>query len=102
MDYGYVPRKSESPRAYARRLAHDAGLPQGPAASLQKLRAAYEHEVYAAPGAGAGAGEPAAERRTALWADVTAVQEGFATSASRTARLRARFFPASLASRFRR
>ncbi|MET4059013.1 transglutaminase-like putative cysteine protease [Arthrobacter sp. UYP6] len=125
VDYGYLPRKSESPRAYARRLAHDAGLPQGSAAGLEKLRAAYEHEVYAAPGAGspdsagavagpgsgagagaaeagARAGEPAAERRTALWADVTAVQEGFAASASRAARLRARFFPASLASRFRR
>lgn len=124
VDYGYVPQKSESPRAYAQRLAAEAGLPESAAGALENLRAAYERVVYAAPRAGArdavspdtasapagsalsgpaaaGAG-PADEQRDRLWRDVEAVQAGLRASASRGARLRARFFPASLASRFRR
>lgn len=108
VDYGYVPQKAESPRAYARRLAHDAGLPESSAAALEALCAAYEREVYAAPGQAAGSSTaawsaaPGAASRTGLWSNVTAVQAGFAASSSPAARLRARFFPASLASRFRR
>ncbi|WAP51192.1 DUF3488 and transglutaminase-like domain-containing protein [Arthrobacter sp. ATA002] len=115
LDFGHVPAKSESPRAYAARLADDARLADGPSLALERLREAYEQEVYAAPGAvrgapgpgrglepGPGTGGAADDRAGRLWADVTAVQDGLAASASWTARLRARYFPASLASRFRR
>lgn len=134
VDYGYVPQKSESPRAYAQRLAAEAGLSESAAGALDNLRAAYERAVYAAPStgardtvslgtvplgtassdtasspAGSGLSRPAApfagpadEQRDRLWRDVEAVQAGLGASASRGARLRARFFPASLASRFRR
>ena len=120
LDYGHVPKKSESPRAYSVRLARDADLPDGPALALQRLRGAYEREVYAAPAAsgvrtrGAGdavpaggggrpdAGADAAGRADRLWADVSAVQDGLAAASPLGARLRARFFPASLSSRFRR
>ena len=116
VDFGHVPQKAESPRAYALRLAHDAELPENSAAALERLRASYEREVYAAPAARAqrapgaqeapgAAGVPGGspvDRGAGLWADVTAVQEGLAASATPGARLRARFFPASLASRFQR
>ncbi|MFJ7748608.1 DUF3488 and DUF4129 domain-containing transglutaminase family protein [Arthrobacter sp. NPDC097144] len=106
VDYGYVPQKSESPRAYAQRLAAEAGLPENAAGAMENLRAAYERAVYAAPRAGApdavSSAGPADNQRDRLWEDVEAVQAGLAASASRGARLRARFFPASLASRFRR
>ena len=118
VDYGHVPAKSESPRAYALRLADDARLADGPALALQRLREAYEEEVYAAPGtavrgvsgsdsgshsaSGLGSGSAPADRADRLWGDVTAVQDGLAESAPWAARLRARYFPASLASRFRR
>ncbi|MCC3269623.1 DUF3488 and transglutaminase-like domain-containing protein [Arthrobacter gengyunqii] len=116
VDYGYVPQKAESPRTYALRLAHDARLPENSAAALERLRSAYEREVYAAPGAGTqepaggtglagGSGRagsrPTPDPFTGLWSDATAVQEGLEASATWATRLRARFFPASLASRFR-
>ena len=125
LDFGHVPEKSESPRAYALRLERDAMLADGPALALQRLREAYEQEVYAAPGvltspaasagsasvgsasaaslagsASAGAADPARAER--LWADVKSVQDGLSASASWAVRFRARFFPASLASRFHR
>ncbi|MDK1360142.1 DUF3488 and transglutaminase-like domain-containing protein [Arthrobacter sp. zg-Y1219] len=135
LDYGHLPRKAESPRAYALRLTHDAGLPDGPALALQRLRGAYEEEVYAAPrpripgggvpdvgagsvgaasvtetgtlsstgvSAGADADESGAAWAERLWDDVTTVRESLASTAPLGSRLRARFFPASLASRFRR
>ena len=123
LDYGHVPRLADSPRAFAQRLAHDAGLPEGAAMALERLRSAYEQEAYAAPGLasdsraagsgatgsgatgsgsagsvpGAGASDP--ER---LWADVSTVRESFAASARPGKRLRALLFPASLSSRLRR
>ncbi len=121
VDYGYVPQKAESPRAYALRLAHDAELPENSAAALQRLRASYEREVYAAPAArpqeaagsaagartsGAGAwiasGLPTGDGGDGLWDDVTTVQKGLEDTASLGEKLRARFFPASLSSRFQR
>lgn len=119
VDYGYVPQSSESPRAYALRLADEAGLTDSSASALERLRAAYEQEVYAAPaarpqrpsggtgapgvaGAPGDAGAPPPGPGAALWSDVTALREGLEESAAWGAKLRARFFPASLASRFRR
>ena len=104
LDYGHVPATSESPRAYAVRLAQDAELPDASAQALQRLRAAYEQEAYAAPGIRAPQDRSVNSGPAAgtLWADVTAVQDGLAASAPLAARFRARFFPASLSSRFRR
>lgn len=115
LDFGHVPAKSESPRAYALRLERDAPLAEGPSRALQRLREAYEQEVYAAPGVPAGApragvagvgspGSPVSpdDRPERLWADVKSVQDGVSASASWAVRFRARFFPASLASRFHR
>ncbi|MBO0896406.1 transglutaminase family protein [Arthrobacter sunyaminii] len=107
VDYGHVPQKAESPRAYALRLAHEAGLADNSAAALERLRAAYEHEVYAAPaarpqGASGAARDLPPDPGAGLWSDVTAVRQGLQESATWGAKLRARFFPASLASRFQR
>lgn len=119
VDYGHVPQNSESPRAYALRLADETGLADSSASALERLRAAYEREVYAAPAArqqgpsgGTGASGNAGAAKdagalppdigSALWSDVTAVRQGLEESAAWGAKLRARFFPASLASRFSR
>ena len=107
-DYGYVPERADSPRTYAARLVQSAQLADGPASALERLRAAYEQEVYAAPAgaagasAAAGAAAPGSGASGHLWLDVMAVREGLRSSARPGLRLRAKFFPASLASRFRR
>lgn len=103
-DYGFTAHASESARAYARRVAAQAGLPGEADTALMRLCSGYEGEAYgASAGSGSRPGGTAVLDRTALlWGDVDALRQALHKQASRGARLRARFFPASLATRFRR
>jgi transglutaminase-like putative cysteine protease len=86
-DYGITPDESETPRRAMARLISDGGL-SGPAAEgATSLATAVERTLYA----------PRPQPASGLAADVHAVRAGLHASASRGARLRARFFPRSFA-----
>jgi transglutaminase-like putative cysteine protease len=106
-DYGYPLEPTDTPRTYAGRLALQAGLAEAPAASMARLRSAYEHEEYAASadqGDGRGTGSTATLTRPAVraqWDDVDAVTRALRSTSSWSVRFRACFFPQSLLNRFR-
>jgi len=84
-DYGLPCRVSESPRALARRVCSVSGLDERARQAVSRIATVVERARYA----------PATGAVGAIRADVTAVRRGLARAASRGARWRARFFPAS-------
>jgi hypothetical protein len=84
-DYRIPWRPSESPRATARRVADESGLPRPAAEALRRVALAEERARYA------GAPSPASPGH----ADLDQIRRGLAASAGRRARWRARLFPAS-------
>ena len=109
-DYGYPLDPTDTPRRFAERLARDAPLRGEPAASLSRLRTAYEHEKYSnhgperRTGLSAGAQPPVTLARPLTvprWEDVDAVTRALRRGSSWSVRLKARLFPQSLLNRFR-
>jgi transglutaminase-like putative cysteine protease len=84
-DYRIPWRPSESPRATARRVADESGLPPPAAEALRRVALAEERARYA------GAPSPAPPGH----ADLDQIRRGLAASAGRRARWRARLYPAS-------
>lgn len=102
LDYGFRGRPSDTPRAYARRVSGEAGFTAPAEAALARICRAYEEETYARAAAGVRAGSaPAPDRPAVDWADVDAVRTALRANARPLTRLRARFLPPSLATRFR-
>ncbi|WP_298253477.1 DUF3488 and transglutaminase-like domain-containing protein [uncultured Arthrobacter sp.] len=116
VDLGYPLVPTDTPRVFARRLAGDAALDDRSAASLARLRTAYEQAEYARPAGRAGSGRAAGvavledalpdsavpqaavreDGATQGWDDVEVVTGALRRSSSRSARLRARLVPRSL------
>lgn len=101
-DYGFTARPSDSARTYARRVALQAGFPEEADTALMRLCSGYEGEMYGTSGGSGPAGTATLDRTALLWGDVGTLRQALDRQASRGAKLRARFFPASLATRFRR
>ena len=122
LDYGYPGRVADTPRSYARRLASQARFTPAAQDALERIRRAYEEEIYATrpavlAGSGVAAGSgtallpatpPAPASSTAGgraaaadWADVRTVEAELRRSAGLRTRLQAVFLPPSLAVRFR-
>ncbi len=84
-DYGISRQPSESPRAFVRRIAGEAGLDQAARDAVSRIGAAEERARYAA----------SARPATGLRPDVRTVRQAVAARAPWSQRLRARLFPAS-------
>ena len=101
LDYGYPGTPSDTPRGYARRLAADAGLAPAAEEALFRICRAYEEEAYARAGAAARSDGMPARAPVPVWSDVEAIHTALRRNAGTFTRLRARFLPPSLATRFR-
>lgn len=103
LDYGYPGQVSDTPRTYADRLARQAELGPGAQHALDRIRRAYEEELYSGadrrqrgrPGVTA-VRSPAAD-----WSDVRTVETALRGTARLPDRLRATVLPPSLSLRFR-
>jgi len=84
-DYGLSCRASESPRAVARRVGTTSGVDESACQALNRIARAEERASYAA----------APEAAPALSADVLTVRRAVARQVTRSARWRARLWPAS-------
>ncbi|MCC3295275.1 DUF3488 and transglutaminase-like domain-containing protein [Arthrobacter sp. zg-Y411] len=110
-DYGYPGQVSDTPRSYADRLARQAGFNAGAQEALDRIRRAYEEELYsraARQAQGTQHGQPppgqsgtAVRSPAADWSDIRTVESALGRTARLPDRLRARFLPPSLAVRFR-
>ncbi|MHA7277322.1 transglutaminase family protein [Arthrobacter sp. Hz1] len=98
-DYDQPALPTDTPRTFATRLAAATGFDTASAAALARLRSAYEAAEYSDPElrVPGGAGGRAAGR----WEDVGMVSQSLRHTSSRSARIRARFLPRSLAGRKR-
>ncbi|TYC98977.1 transglutaminase domain-containing protein [Arthrobacter echini] len=112
VDLGHPRVPTDTPRVFAQRLARDAALDDSSAASLSRLRNAYEQAEYARPaGAVTGTGRTAGaavlqgavaehaapeDVATQGWADVGIVTRALRRNSTRSARLGARVLPRSL------
>ncbi len=91
VDLGHPLAVSDTPRTFAARLAARTDLGDADAVALHRLRSAYEKAQYGK--------EPLSVRRSSdesLWQDLNTVREALTSRASRTDRLRAALWPASL------
>jgi transglutaminase-like putative cysteine protease len=95
VDHGLAWRSSETPRALARRLTEELDLNPTTSVPLARIAQAEELTRYAGPT------RTHATEATALRADGRTVREAFASSVTRSARLRATLVPPSALQSFR-
>jgi len=95
LDLGMPGPSSDTPRAFAGRLAAAPGLGDPERAAVARVRAAFERDRFGRPGAGAPASLPPADG-AALAADASLVTAALAADAPLRVRVGAALLPVSL------